>query len=91
MTVPPARRKSSASLEESLMIAMQATSVLPVLTLQPHSTDPKLTHAPKDTIAVLVFQSLRSALTACLLSSKAPSRWKSASIASQDTTVSTEL
>jgi hypothetical protein len=90
-TVPPARKKSSASLEESLMTATQATSVQQELTHQPLITDPKPTHAPRATIVVLVCQSHRYVLTACLLSSKAPFRWKSASIASQGTTVSMAL
>ena len=91
MTVPPARRKSSALLEESLMIAMQATSVLQELILQPRITDPKLTLAPRDTIVVPACQNRRSVRTACLLSSQAPSRSKSASIASQGTIVSMVL
>jgi hypothetical protein len=87
-TVPPARRKSSASLEESLMIATQATSVQQELTHQPLTTDPKLTRAPRATIAVRACQSHRFDLTACLLSSQASFRSKSANIASQGTTVS---
>jgi hypothetical protein len=91
MTAQPARKKSSALLEESLMTATQATSVLQELILQLLTTDPKLTHAPRDSIAVLECQNRRSVLTACSLSSQALSRSKSASIASQGTTVSMEL
>lgn len=91
MIVPLARRKSSALLEESLMTAMLAISVLQELTLQPPTTDPKLTHAPRDTIVVPAYQNRRSVLTACLLSRQVPSRSKSASIASQGTTASMEL
>ena len=74
-----------------MIIVTQATYVLQELTLQPLSTDLKLTHAPRDTIVVLAYQNRRIVLTACLLSSQVPARSKSASIASQGTTASMVL